>query len=347
MPTVQIADIIEPSVFNDYITQNTMQRSAVYASGLLAMDSDLSNKLAGGGRTFEAPAWGDLADDDPTESNDDPTNKLVLGKIGTYQETARRISINKGWAATMFASELAGSDGFNRIGDRVADYWARQWNKYTVATALGVFGSNIANNGGDMYLNAGAANMSGTVCLDAGQRLGDASEKLSIMLVHSQVQTRMRKAGLLTNAFRPEYELSARPLTMYMDKYIVVVDDSMPNGNPATLANPGGGASVNGTALAANEYVSFLAAPGAIAMGETSHKKPVYIDEDGLAGGGSGEEQIVTRKIVAFHPRGHRFLDTAVAGASPTKAEINNAANWSRTYPEQKQMGMVAVKTTE
>lgn len=347
MATVQLADVIVPEVFDDYVTQNTMVQSAVYQSGLLAMDAQLSAKLAGGGTLFEAPAWGDLADTDPDESTDDPNDLHVLDNIGTFRETARRISVNKGWSAMMFASELAGSDAMTRIGDRVAGYWGRQWNRYTINTILGVMGANQANNGGDMYHDAGAANFSGTVMLDAAQRLGDAREKLSVLLVHSQVATRMRKAGLLTNAFTPEHELSARKLPMYMDKYVVVEDDSMPNGNAATPANPGGGASVNGVALGANQFVSVATAPGAIAMGETGHKKPIYMNEEGLAGGGSGEEQLLTRKIVCFHPRGHRFLDAAVAGQSPTKGEIATAANWTRTYPEQKQMGMVAIQTTE
>lgn len=347
MATTQLADVIQPEVFNDYITQNTMVQSLVYQSGLLTVDGMLSQKLGGGGNTFNAPAWGDLADNDPTISSDDPSDLLTLDKVTAYKETARRISVNKGWSAMMFASELAGDDAMKRIGDRVAAYWGRAWNRYTVNTLLGVFSNNVASNSSDMFHDAGAATFSGTVCLDAAQKLGDAAEKLQILVVHSKVHNRMQKAGLLTNAFTPESKISGQKITRYMDKYAVVVDDSMPNGNAKTPANPGGGASVNGTALAANEFVSFLAAPGVVAMGETAHKKPVFLDENGLAGNGSGEEQLVTRKIVTFHPRGHRFLDASVAGDSPTLAEINNAANWSRVYPEQKQMGVVAIQTTE
>ena len=347
MATTQISNIIVPEVFNDYISQDTMQKAAVRASGLLVDDSLLSTRLSGGGTTFNAPTWADLADTDPTISNDDPTSLLVLEGVGTYKEVACRMTANKGWSAMQFASQLAGSDAMQRIGDRVAAYWDRQDNFWTLATIRGVLGSNQANNAADMYHDAGAASMSGTVALDAAQKLGDAQDKLTIMIVHSRTMNTMKKQGLLTNAFTSEDKISAMPIMTYQGKYKVVVDDAMPNGNAKTLANPGGGASINGVALGANEFISVLCAPGVIAKGTAADKVPVEMDRAMLAGGGSGEEQLVTRKIFTYHPRGHIVNTGGFAGTTPTLAELELSATWTRTYPEQKQMGMVGIQTTE
>lgn len=347
MAEVRLSDVVVPEVFDTYVNQNTMVKSEVYRSGLLVSDAQLSSKLAGGGLTFNAPAWGDLADTDPDTSSDDPADLSVPDKIGTFTEIAGRMTANKSWATMNFASELAGSDAANRIGDRVADWYGRLYNRWAINTALGVLGANVANNGSDMVYDAGAASMSGATTLNAGQRLGDAKEKLSILLVHSQTLLTMQKQQLLTNAFVSEDKISANPMMMYMNKYRVVVDDSLPNGNPKTSANPGGGASFNGTALAANEFISFLSAPGTIAMGTTSHKMPVETDTVPAAGGGSGEELLYTRRIMTLHPRGHVINMTGLAKTTPNLDEVALSARWSRVYPEMKQMGIVAIKTTE
>ena len=350
MAVTRLSDVITPEVFADYMTQDTMKGTAFFNAGLIQPDAELSNKLAGGGTTFQAPKWDDLRGTLGGISTDNPADILALNNVGSFQETAVRMTHNEGWGAMQFASQLAGSSAMTRIGDRVKNWWDLYFNDVAANLLLGIVSSNLANNAGDMYHDAGAASFSGTVALDAAQRLGDAKNKLNILSIHSKTESRMQKAGLLTNAFTPEKDIDGREFTgqMYMNKWRVVVDDRMPNGQTATDANPGGGASVNGVALAANEYLSVLSAPDVIGHGESQNEIiPVEVDREALAGNGSGEDRLVTRRVFTFHPRGHRFTSASMAGSTPTLAEIANGANWTRVYPEQKQMGMVAIKTTE
>jgi hypothetical protein len=43
-----------------------------------------------------------------------------------------------------------------------------------------------------------------------------------------------------------------------------------------------------------------------------------------------------------MHPRGVKFTSASVAGANPTNAELENAANWVRVW-ENKNVRVVAV----
>ena len=55
---------------------------------------------------------------------------------------------------------------------------------------------------------------------------------------------------------------------------------------------------------------------------------PSETDRDSLA----GEDILVTRSHFLMHPRGIKFTGASVAGSSPTNAELEAAANWSRVY---------------
>ncbi|MEY4386957.1 MAG: coat protein, partial [Verrucomicrobiota bacterium] len=51
---------------------------------------------------------------------------------------------------------------------------------------------------------------------------------------------------------------------------------------------------------------------------------------------------LVNRRRWILHPRGVKFNSAAVAGDSPTNAELENGANWSRVF-ENKNVRIVAI----
>jgi hypothetical protein len=51
---------------------------------------------------------------------------------------------------------------------------------------------------------------------------------------------------------------------------------------------------------------------------------------------------LVNRRRFIMHPRGVKFTSASVAGANPTNAELENAANWTRVW-EPKNVPVVAV----
>ena len=87
-----------------------------------------------------------------------------------------------------------------------------------------------------------------------------------------------------------------------------------------------------------NKYYSYLFGAGAIALGVGAAKTPFEIDRNPSAGNGGGEEIVYSRAEWIIHPQGFSYgLDT-----TPTIAELENAANWTRAF-ERKRIALAAI----
>src|SRR5690606_32605327 len=185
--TTRISDVIVPEVFNTYMAKDTKQVMAFYNAGVLRPDGDLANKLAGGGRTFNVPFWRDLDDTESDTASDDPDSYATPGNVTASKDVALRQVRTRGWSTANLSAELAGSDPMTRITSRVGDYWGRQFDDIAIATARGVFASNILNNGGDMVEDASNDNalpvgpdelINTENIMAAAQTMGDAKRDL-------------------------------------------------------------------------------------------------------------------------------------------------------------------------
>ena len=56
----------------------------------------------------------------------------------------------------------------------------------------------------------------------------------------------------------------------------------------------------------------------------------------------NSDTNLINRRRFILHPRGVKFTSASVAGANPTNAELENAANWTRVW-ENKNVRAVAV----
>lgn len=334
MSTVRLSDAIEPTVFSSYMTKETMQKSAFWGSGALRADGDLSAKLAGGGRTFNVPFWKDLDDSEPDAASDDPNSHAVPSKLTSSTDIARRIIWTKGWSTANLVQELAGSDPMQRIVSRVGDYWARRIDDAAIAVMRGIFADNVANDAGDMVEDiasdsaaaiTSAERISAEAIMDAAQTMGDAKSSLKLLVIHSEVGTRLAKNDLID--FVPD---SNGKLTVptYMG-YRVMESDKVP--------------AIAGTNRI--KYWNFLIGMDAFGYAESPVAKPVEVEQDASAGDGMGVETLWTRRQFAMHPYGIKFTDTSVGGEFPTVSELRLAANWDRVYPERKQIPLALLIT--
>jgi len=334
MSTVRLSDAIEPTVFSQYTTVETMQKSAFYGSGALRSDPDLAAKLSGGGRTFNVPFWKDLDDSEPDAASDDPNSHAVPSKLTSGTDIARRIIWTKGWSTANLVQELAGSDPMRRISERVGAYWARRFDDAAIAVLRGVFADNIANDAGDMVEDissdsasaiTAAERISPEAVMDAAQTMGDAKSALKLLVIHSEVGTRLAKNDLID--FIPD---SNGKLTVptYLG-YRVYESDKVP--------------AIAGTNRI--RYWNFLICMDALGWAESPVAKPVEVEQDPSAGDGMGVETLWTRRQFAMHPYGIKWTDTSVGGEFPTVSELRLAANWDRVYPERKQIPLALLIT--
>lgn len=327
METTRLTDVVVPEVFNSYMVKNTRQTMAFYQTGVLRADSDMSAKLAGGGRTFNVPFWRDLDDEESDPASDDPDSHSIPGKLGSATDVAVRQIRTRSWSTMNLAAELAGSDPMQRISSRVGDYWSRQFDDIAIATARGVFADNIANDGGDMVNDisttgvVGADNLfSAEAVMDTAQTLGDAKRDLKLIVMHSVVQTRLAKNDLIT--FRPDSE--GKSWNEYFMDWRIHISDRAP------VVQVGDD----------TFYHTYMFGADAMGWAEADVAKPVAVEPDESAGDGMGMETLYTRRQFAIHPYGIKWTDQQVGGVFPTNAELALAANWDRVYPERKQIPM-------
>ena len=334
MAVTRLTDVIVPEVFLPHMMNKTAEKSAIFQSGILRPDANMAKFLAGGGRTENVPFWNDLSNAEPNISSDDPASEATPQKIGGSKDVAVRHNRNQAWSDAYLVSELSGDDPMKRVLERVSDYWSRAYQRQLVASLKGVFADNAANDGGDMrHVVAtdavGAPDVaeliSAEAIIDAKQTMGDAAQKLSVVIMHSVPYSRLQKLNLID--YIPDSE-GKIDLATYLG-YRLVVDDGCP--------------AIQG----ANRilYSTYLVSRGAIAWAEHPPKVAVEVERKPSQGDGGGVEELWTRRQYVLHPYGIKWTDSSVAGQSPTNAELEAAANWDRVYAERKQVGLVELVT--
>jgi hypothetical protein len=159
MAVVQLADIIEPQFFSEYMAENSMTSTALFQSGVLVPNALMQVEVSAGGNTVNVPFWGDLVSPadpggvDPNLSNDNPAQLSTPNKITAHNQVARKSYLNNSWGAMSFAGELAGSDPMRRIAERVVSYWNRTYEYRLVQSLIGILLGNVANNAADMVVD--------------------------------------------------------------------------------------------------------------------------------------------------------------------------------------------------
>lgn len=320
MSFTRIGDVIQPEVFNPYVIQRTMELSALIQSGIVQNLANFDELASGPNKLVNMPFWNDLTGDSEVMKDD---GALTPGKIGSNKDVARKHGRARAWGANGLSALLSGDDPMRAIGDLVASYWQREMQKILLATLDGVFKStSMADLVHDISgLEGNEALITGESFIDAAQKLGDAKELLTGVMMHSAVEAYLAKRQLIE--YVQEADQSDR-VPYFLNKR-VIVDDSTPYDTGTKT----------GTA--------YLFGAGAIALGNGSHPRiiPTEIDRDSLAP--SGEDYLINRRIFILHPRGVKWTEDNVTDAFPTNAEIANGNNWERVY-EPKAIRIVKFK---
>lgn len=324
MAITQIADIIEPTIFQDYVQLKSTELSALFQSGIVSRNPQLDTLAKAGGRTINMPFFNDL--DGSSESNvgsDVAANLATPDKITTGQDVAALHIRNKSWSATDITATIAGADPMAAIGNLVAGYWTKDWQRLLIASLTGVIADNIANDSSDM-VNVIGTDAVGTpatgelissdAIIDTQATLGDAGETLTAIAMHSVPYNRLKKAQLID--FLPD---ATNPLGERIPFYMglrVIQDDLCP--------------AVAGTNRIM--YTSYLFSEGAVGLGFGAPRVPVAVERVEAGGDGEGVETLHSRQTFLLHPRGVKYTGASQAGAAPTNAELAAAANWDRVY---------------
>jgi hypothetical protein len=332
--TTRLSDLIEPEVFESYTVQRSVETNLLYLSGIVVPDERLNQLAMGQGKTFNMPFFNDLGDDESNVGSDNPDSESTPKKIGTGQDVAVKHMRNQSWSSADLNQAVIGVDPMRVIGDLVAEYWNRQYQRILISSLTGVLADNDANDSDDMIYSVAtddaaaitdAECISGDAVVLAKQTMGDQGQKLVAIAMHSVPFSRLQRQNLIQTVRDPN---SGRILfNTYLD-LVVIVDDRCP--------------AVQGDNRIT--YTSYLFGRGAIGMGMGKARVPVEIERNPAQGDGEGVEILYSRKHFILHPRGVKFVNTAVAGVSPTNTELEAAAQWDRVY-DRKNVRIAFLKT--
>jgi len=333
MAKTAVADIIIPTEFEKYAIERTAELSTFGQCGIIEHAPEFDALAAGGGREVKMPFWKDLT---ATRQLLSDSASLTVNKIGSDQDIARIQNDAQVWSVNHLAKVISGDDPLQAIVDLVAEYWARTDEGLLVSSLKGIFaaasmaGNKLGIASETIAGQSAATRLNGATFVDATAKLGDRGDRLTAVAMHSAVEAALRKLDLID--FLPDSEGKERIRTFQGRR--VVVDDNLPLRNGTTDGQV---------------YMTFLFGPGAFGKGAAP------LDGTPLQGGFGTEgvefarvaldsdTVLINRRRYILHPRGVKFNSAAVAGDSPTNAELENGANWTRVF-ENKNVRIVAIE---
>lgn len=333
MAGVTLSDVIVPELFTPYVIKKTMEKSALFQSGIVANNSEFDKLASQASPTASMPFFEDLTgESEPVIEGKD----LTADGIGSKLDVAAIIRRAKMWSATDLSAALAGKDPMEAIASLVADFWARDMQKELVAELKGIFGTItgaaetewtsdttlLASNICDISGGSGnAAKWSGSAFIDAEQCLGDAKTLLTGVCMHSAVEAALKKQNLIETV-QPSSDVA---FGVYQGKRVIVDDGCPYTGSGTNMV-----------------FSTYLFGEGAIALGNGSPVGFVPTETDRDKKKGSGVDYLINRKTSILHPRGVAFTSKVVANIKegPTRAELSDPKNWNPVY-ESKQIRIV------
>lgn len=320
-----ISDLIIPSVFAPYFTQRSLEKSSVLTSGIAQNDPQMASFASGPGQVFNLPFFQSITGDDEVLQEGVLLN---INNINTDQEVAVVLNRAKAWGASYLSRVTSGEDVMGRIGNMVGDFWARKHQGILMSILKAMF-TDVANASGNqgkirsthLVNNAGTA-FDANMIIDAMAKLGDNSDQLTAMVMHSAIYHSLSKNDLITY-MRDSQAPTSYPT--YLGKR-VIIDDACTTEGSATV------------------FRTYIFSAGAVqfGMGNIPPSDAVETDRNTLG----SEDIMITRQRLLFHPRGFKWQGSVnPSNTHPTvpAQSLSEQDNWVQVVPD-KQIGMVALE---
>lgn len=313
----RITDVIVPSIFLPYMWQKSTQLSRLVQSGILQNSPEFAEIVSGGGTTFNLPFWNEVNDEAQTLDDEDA---LETRKLTSQKDVAVRHALGNAWSTNDLAVALAGNDPMDAIATQLANWWNKQYQSRVLIPSLkGIFTTALSSTHvNNLAIEAGAAAADGNLIsadafIDTMAKLGDHWDKIEAIAMHSVPFFRLQKLGLIETVQLQDQNINIRRF----QGREVIVDDTL----PAVAGSTSG-----------FKYTTYLFARNAVAYGKSSNPKveEMEFDRDILA----GDDVMAVRSHFLMHPRGVAFTGTP-AGAVPTKAELEDGANWTKRWTDK------------
>ena len=330
------SDIIIPEVFTPYVIEQTTQRDAFLASGVVQPMAELN--ATEGGDFVNVPFWKANLSGDFVVLSDSAS--LTPGKITADKQIGVILHRGRAFESRDLAALAAGSDPMAAIGAKIADYIANQRQKDLLSCLGGIFGAVGTDNASASFVDltidgggSGETALSPRHVAEARAKLGDQGDKLSAICMHSNVYYDLveRRAidfiydntgaadtgatqGSTANAF------GNVSVPTFMGLRVIVSDDVQQSGSSPN-----------------KKFAVYFFTEGAVASGEQLALQ-TETDRDILA----KSDAMSIDLHYCYHPVGAKW---GVTTTNPTRAQLETIGNWSKVY-ETKNIGIVRATVT-
>jgi hypothetical protein len=334
------SDIIIPEVFTPYVIEQTTQRDAFLASGVVQPMAELN--ATEGGDFINVPFWkANLSGDFEVLSD---SSSLTPGKIQADKQVGVILHRGRAFEARDLAALAAGSDPMAAIGAKIADYIANQRQKDLLSCLAGVFGSIGSTSASAAFFPLTIDGESGDTpttlsprhVAEARSLLGDQGDKLAAVAMHSKVYYDLVERKAIDYVTETDARLTSSvtdfvggsiagaygnpTVPTYMGLRVIVSDDVQTDGSGSST-----------------EYATYFFTQGAIASGEQMAMQ-TETDRDILA----KSDAMSIDLHYCYHPVGAKW---GVTTSNPTRAQLATVGNWSKVY-ETKNLGIVRATNT-
>lgn len=336
MAITTIGDIVTGNVpvILSYMTQDPVERTAFFQSGVLAQSPYAAAIANGPSNVASIPFWKAIDTSiEPNYSNDVYQDIATPRAINTGIMMAQVAYLNEGFGQADLTVELTNQNPLQSIANRLENFWQRMAQRRLIATTLGIYNDNRAatddyHEKDDMVIDVSAAGgFDANAFIDATMTMGDAlvgngGQVLGTMAMHPYVYGQIRKAQLI------DFVRDADNNTMIetYQGYRLVVDKQM------TVVGTG----------ASRQFITIIFGQGAIGYGEGTPPMPLEYERQAARGNGGGVETLWSRRTWLMHPLGYTFTGAVITGngsetvpRSASWQDLANAANWNRVVERE------------
>ncbi|MCP4108327.1 MAG: hypothetical protein GY749_22755 [Desulfobacteraceae bacterium] len=326
MAVATISDIITPEIYLGYRAEQAPELNMFLKSGIYtAPPPEVISQLNAGGDTINMPYWDYIARSAPQIPSDASGTSITPKKVTAAKARSRKQYWVEAWSSMDLAGIMATGnrkDPEGHLLKSLSNWWIGAEQTMLIASCIGLFADNLANDSGDMTYSVYsdiasplAANKFSRSAFDrACATLGDRMGEVVAIAMHSSVYLSLHDNDDIDFVHDSKLE---KDIPHYKGR-LVIVDDQM----PVTAGSN------------SSKYTSYLFGRGAFAYAKASLDANYVIETDrqALTGNGGGQTTTVVREQCLLHPMGADWLEGSVADISPTEAELKLAANWDRKY---------------
>lgn len=310
MPTIdltRVKDALIPDVWNKYFDEITAELSEIIKSGIAV---PLQGIITGEGKTVNMPFWGDLTGASEVWTSGHETEP---DKIAAKKDVAAILTRIKSFGTEDLVKVFSGSDPMLSIVRKFAAFWSRDDQRTLISILKGIFDGALADN----LLDKSAQPISNSLVVQALNVLGDASQKITGIIMHSSVQSDLAIKKLLD----PKPTEPGTNTAPEFDRYLgrrVIVDDGAP--------------------VEDDVYTTYFFGTGAVATASGTPDNAIEIAREAK----KSQDVLIHRRQFIIHPRGLAWVGKSEKD-TPSNEELAEPDNWERVF-ELKNIPIIALK---